>query len=224
MGYLNNQTVIVDAVLTRRGRELLATSPQSFNITQFALSDDEVDYNLWNENAGTSDLYGNVIEKMPITQAITDDSQLMKYKLMTLSRGYSKMPYITCNIASYTFNKEVGEQIDIQPATWNAPGGTITTTDYTAILTNASLAMLTTDNLSGTGHTTVQPITSYNAGLQYTTAVGIKFYVRAIQGTNSVTETCDLIISGNDWGGRIVIPLTFNIVGTGVYNGSESPA
>ena len=50
MGYLNNQVVTVDAILTTKGRELLAKGDGSFNITSFALSDDEIDYTLYNPN------------------------------------------------------------------------------------------------------------------------------------------------------------------------------
>jgi hypothetical protein len=48
MGYLNNSVVTVDAILTTKGRELLAQG--NFNITQFALADDEIDYTLYNPN------------------------------------------------------------------------------------------------------------------------------------------------------------------------------
>ncbi len=44
MGFLNNTVVTVDAILTRKGRELLAKNDGSFRITQFALADDEIDY------------------------------------------------------------------------------------------------------------------------------------------------------------------------------------
>ena len=40
MGYLSNQLLTVDAILTRKGRELLAKNDGSFKITQFALADD----------------------------------------------------------------------------------------------------------------------------------------------------------------------------------------
>ena len=43
MGYLDNSSVTVDAILTLKGRELLAQGGNAFNITQFALADDEVD-------------------------------------------------------------------------------------------------------------------------------------------------------------------------------------
>ena len=48
MGYLNNTIVTVDAILTKKGRELLAQGAGAFNITKFALSDDEIDYTLYN--------------------------------------------------------------------------------------------------------------------------------------------------------------------------------
>jgi hypothetical protein len=48
MGYLNNNQITVDAILTRRGRELLARGRNEFQITHFALADDEIDYSLWN--------------------------------------------------------------------------------------------------------------------------------------------------------------------------------
>jgi len=59
MGYLNNSVVTVDAILTDVGRELLAKNDGSFRITQFALSDDEIDYTLYNPtNPSGSAFYG----------------------------------------------------------------------------------------------------------------------------------------------------------------------
>ena len=67
MGYLNNTSTVLDAVLTKKGRELLSRGEQAFNVTKFALSDDEVDYSLWNvaHPLGT-DYYGTVIENLPL--------------------------------------------------------------------------------------------------------------------------------------------------------------
>ena len=47
MGYLDNTTTTVDAILTKKGRELLARGENEFKITKFSLSDDEIDYTLW---------------------------------------------------------------------------------------------------------------------------------------------------------------------------------
>ena len=95
MGYLNNTTVTVDAILTKKGRELLAKGASSFNITQFALADDEIDYDLWNGSHPLGDeKMGIVIENLPITEAVPDETQSMKYKLITLSEGTRSIPYI----------------------------------------------------------------------------------------------------------------------------------
>lgn len=97
MGYLNKATITVDAILTNRGRELLAQGGAgNFKITKFAVADDEVDYTLYNPpgNAG-SDFYGFLIENMPTLEATPDESQTMKYKLVTLGTDVIEIPYIT---------------------------------------------------------------------------------------------------------------------------------
>ena len=48
MGYLDNSSITVDAILTKKGRELLARGRDEFKVTHFALADDEVDYDLYN--------------------------------------------------------------------------------------------------------------------------------------------------------------------------------
>ncbi len=77
MGYLDNTSITVDAILTNKGRELLAQGANAFNITQFALGDDEIDYTLWNpaDTRGTA-FYGAVIENMPVTEAIPEQTKL----------------------------------------------------------------------------------------------------------------------------------------------------
>ena len=65
MGYLDNSVVTIDAILTKKGRELLARNDGSFRITQFAMADDEVDYTLYNPNHPSgSAFYGEAIENM----------------------------------------------------------------------------------------------------------------------------------------------------------------
>ena len=115
MGYLNNQVVTVDAILTTKGRELLAKGDGSFNISSFALSDDEIDYTLYNpENPSGSAYYGEAIQNMPLLEAFPDETQMMKYKLVTLPRDTAKMPVVTAGVtviklkqtATYTVNPQ----------------------------------------------------------------------------------------------------------------------
>ena len=69
MGYLNNQVVTVDAILTKKGRQLLAQNDGSFRITQFALADDEIDYTLYNPaNPQGSAYYGEALDNLPLLE------------------------------------------------------------------------------------------------------------------------------------------------------------
>jgi len=98
MGFLNNTTVTVDAILTKKGRELLAQGTEAFNITKFALADDEVDYNLFDvTHPNGSDFFGKVIENMPLLEAMPDENHVMRYKLVTLTKSTIKMPVLTLN-------------------------------------------------------------------------------------------------------------------------------
>ena len=114
MGYLNNSTVTVDAILTKKGRELLARNNGSFQITQFSLSDDEIDYTLYNPNHPSgSAFYGEAIEAMPVLEAFPDETQIMKYKLVTLPRGTAKLPIINIGYSSISLRQ--GSSLAITP-------------------------------------------------------------------------------------------------------------
>ena len=122
MGYLDNSSITVDAILTKRGRELLSRNDGSFRITQFALGDDEVDYTLFNENHPNGTQYASeAIENMPLIEAIPDGSNMMKSQLITLSRGKSLLPFIS--VGGFTNNSiqltkgQLG--ISLQPQTHN---------------------------------------------------------------------------------------------------------
>ena len=118
MGYLNNQVVTVDAILTTKGRELLARGDGSFNITSFALADDEIDYTLYNpNNPSGSAFYGEAIQNMPQLEAFPDEGQMMKYKLVTLPRDTAKMPVVTIGTELLVLKQT--EQITIRPNTLN---------------------------------------------------------------------------------------------------------
>ena len=96
MGVLDNTTITVDAILTKKGRELLAQGEGKFKITKFALADDEVDYKLWDtSHPNGSNYYGAVIENMPVLEAFTDQTQVMRYRLVTLDKSTTRMPVLT---------------------------------------------------------------------------------------------------------------------------------
>ena len=106
MGYLDNTSITVDAILTKRGRELLARNDGSFKITQFALGDDEIDYTLFNENHPNGTQYASeAIENMPLIEAIPDGQNMMKSQLITLNRGRSLLPHI--QVQGYDANTSI---------------------------------------------------------------------------------------------------------------------
>jgi len=214
MGYLNNQVITVDAILTKKGRELLAKGDGSFNITQFALADDEIDYTLYNPNHPSgSAYYGEAIENMPLLEAFPDETQMMKYKLTTLPRGTSKMPILSLGFA--TLNLVQGESQTINPQTLNYLGSTTGQTEgsgYTATVSDVRL--FTT--FTGTGISTDQAA-SMNASQTFGTNVSKTTIGTAFTLTGTTINTlfstqnikyATLIITGRDSGARIQIPIT----------------
>ena len=148
MGYLNNAVVTVDAILTKKGRELLARGDGSFKITQFALADDEIDYTLYNpDHASGSAYYGQAIENMPLLEAFPDETQVMKYKLATLPRGTSKLPLLEAGYASISLRQ--GASLAITPQTLNYLGATSTfeAGGYTATIADVRVL----SNFTGVG-------------------------------------------------------------------------
>tara|TARA_B100000287_G_scaffold329897_1_gene314429 strand:- start:1425 stop:2093 length:669 start_codon:yes stop_codon:yes gene_type:complete len=142
MGYLNNKEITVDAILTKKGRELLAKGEDHFQVTQFALSDDEVDYSLWDPThpLGTA-YYGAVIENTPVLEAFPDETLMMKYKLVTLPKTTSKMPLILLSPSGTQKIKYGGPPLTITPQTKNLVNGNANL-GYTCVLHNSDAAHL----------------------------------------------------------------------------------
>ena len=140
MGYLNNQVVTIDAILTKKGRELMAKNDGSFQITQFALADDEIDYTLYNPtHPSGSAYYGEAIDNMPLLEAFPDESQIMKYKLATLPRGTAKLPVLDLGYTAITLKQ--GASLSVTPQTLNYLGAATAfeQSGYTATISDVRL-------------------------------------------------------------------------------------
>lgn len=136
MGYLDNTTILIDAILTNKGRELLSKGTQSFKITKFALSDDEIDYKLWNPNHNLgSDYYGEAIENLPILEASSNETQVMKYKLVTLAAGVTQMSVMVVGPKSVELGS--AQTYIVAPSITNNPTAN-SVYGYTAILSPTS--------------------------------------------------------------------------------------
>jgi len=217
MSYLSSTSVVVDAILTKKGRELLARNDGSFQITQFSLADDEIDYTLYNPNHPSgSAFYGEAIEAMPILQAYPNDTEIMRYKLITLPRGTAKIPVLDLGYTSITIKQ--GASLAITPQTLNYLGATSTfeQSGYTATIGDVR----TMASFNGVGINTPEA-TSLNS----TTTIGTNVSktvigttinltattVNTLFGTNSALYTT-LVVTGRDSGARISIPVTITKV------------
>jgi hypothetical protein len=219
MAILNPTTVTVDAILTTKGRELLARNDGSFQITQFSLADDEIDYTLYNPNHPSgSAFYGEAIENVPVLEAFPNDSQIMRYKLVTLPRGTSRLPVI--NIGYNIISLRQGAALTITPQTLNYLGSTSTfeANGYTATIADARLL----SSFTGVGITTTTPITNLNttAGTVVSaTQIGTSFTltgttINTLFGSNLTQLTTTITVIGRDSGARITIPLNIQKVST----------
>ena len=217
MGYLNNSVVTVDAILTKKGRELLAQNDGAFRITQFALADDEIDYTLYNPtHPSGSAYYGEALENMPLLEAFPNETQIMKYKLVTLPRGTSKMPVLDLGYAGITLKQ--GASLSITPQTLNYLGGnqTFETSGYTAIISDVRLF----NTFNGVGIETPEAVAANS-----TTTLGTNVSKTVVGTTINLTATtvntlfgantqlqATLTVIGRDSGARITIPVTINKV------------
>jgi hypothetical protein len=220
MAILNPSTVTVDAILTTKGRELLARNDGSFQITQFSLADDEIDYTLYNPNQPSgSAFYGEAIEAMPIIQAFPNDTQIMRYKLVTLPRGTSRLPVVSLGYNTITLKQ--GASLTITPQTLNYLGATSTFEANGYVATISDIRLLS--SFQGTGITTT---TVGQPGLNTTTGavlskseLGTSFTltgttVNTLYGTSLTTLATTITVIGRDSGARITIPINIQKVST----------
>ena len=215
MGYLNNSIVTVDAILTTKGRQLLAQNDGSFRITQFALADDEIDYTLYNPTQPSgSAYYGEAIQNMPLLEAFPLETQVMKYKLVTLPRGTAKMPILDLGYSAIVIKQ--GANLALTPQTLNYTGGNqVETAGYT--FTISDVRLFSTFEAVGINTPTVQALNATNATTTLGTSVsrtvvGTTLNMRAttintLFGSNSQLQAT-LTVEGRDSGARITIPVT----------------
>ena len=213
MGYLDNTSVTIDAILTLKGRELLAKGGSAFSITQFAVGDDEVDYSLWNPDhpLGTN-YYGTIIENMPITEAIPDETQALKYKLITLPKQTTNIPVVTVGNTLITLAAP-GDSAVIAPNTSNFQGGN-SNLGYTAILSDSTVADIqVTRAVQNSVLPTTPRFIGDNEDAQSVAVAGFEF--RIVAKTQMLEDkTASITIIANETGGSVTVNLTVKKVTT----------
>jgi hypothetical protein len=217
MGYLDNGSITIDAILTKKGRELLAKNDGSFRITQFALADDEIDYTLYNPtHPSGSAFYGEAIENMPLLEAFPIETQIMKYKLATLPRGTAKLPVLDLGYTAISLQQ--GSALSLTPQTLNYLGNnqTYETSGYS--VTISDIRLMNTFNGVGVNNntaTTSTPTSTSTLGTNVSqTVIGTQINMRAttvntLFGSNTQLAGT-LTVVGLDSGARVTIPITIN--------------
>jgi len=177
------------------------------------LSDDEIDYTLYNPiHPSGSAYYGEAIDNMPLLEAFPDEQQIMKFKLATLPRGTAKLPVLDLGYAS--INLKQGAQLAITPQTLNYLGNnqTFETSGYAATIGDVRLF----SNYTGVGINTQaadQSNSTTTIGTNVSkTVIGTQINLTAttvntLFGSNTQLRTT-LTVTGLDSGARLTIPVT----------------
>jgi len=205
MGYLNNNSITVDAILTKKGRELLARGRDEFRITQFALADDEVDYDLYNPDhpLGTA-FYGSAIENMPVVEALPDETQMLRYKLVTLPKGSARIPVV--RVSQTSIELEANESTVIRPNTVNFGGGN-RRFGYTAILSDSDVVDIVATRRAGASAASVPQFIGDSEAAQSVTVSGMEFEITGKEHLDA-DKSATILIVGNETGGRVTISVT----------------
>jgi|TARA_R100000008_G_scaffold57268_3_gene35377 hypothetical protein len=138
MGYLDKSKQTVTAHFTKRGRELLADALSGnetgdYIITKWALGDDEIDYNLYDESL-SSNLRGKVIENMPMMETPVNEHEVMNTFIVDAPE-IALQAQLT-NIPDQIVLTGKDDIIDINPMTDNYEG----TETYEFVLSHDNVA------------------------------------------------------------------------------------
>ena len=221
MGFLNNTTITIDAVLTKRGRELLARGRNEFAVTKFALSDDEVDYRLWDTaHPNGTNYYGAVIENMPLLEPVSDETQALKYKLVTLPKETSRLPILDVAVSTLAFSQGGGNGELLAPGTLNS---TDSEQGYTFIIHDTTVATLQAAQAAPSPSAPLVPVTLSDEELTQSQNVsGLTARVLPQVFTSPSQKSTQITIVGNQTGATTTVSVTVNKTNLGSPTGNTS--
>jgi hypothetical protein len=209
MSYIDNQTITVDTIFTKKGRELLAKNG-NVNITSFGLSDDEIDYSLYNSShPNGSAFYDIALRNIPVFEPLSDETQTMKHKLVTLNQGVTSIPVISISQDKVLVNRDYAGEIVISPSTTPTYNLTL---GYTVILGNKNVGVLIVEETNAINSVS-NTIPTFAGDMMTTSAqvvVGKKFRFVPNSSLNKTTTT-NLTIVGNESGGSTSIEVTVTV-------------
>ena len=207
MGFLNNTTITIDAILTKRGRELLARGRNEFTVTKFAIADDEIDYRLWDvTHPNGTNYYGAVIENMPLLEPVPDETQVLKYKLVTLPKETSRLPILDVNVPSLIFSQGGGNGEVLSPGTLNS---TDAEEGYTFIVHDTSVVDITVQQAAPSPTAPLIPLTLSDEEITNSKNVsGLSARILPKIFTTPSQKSTQITIVGNQTGATATITAT----------------
>jgi hypothetical protein len=200
MAYLDNTEITVDAILTKKGRQKLA-SGQSLNITKFALGDDEIDYTLYEPaHPKGSAYYDSAIRAIPITEASPDETQVLRYKLVSLPKGTTQIPTVKLGVTQVSATQLEGG-VGLTPTT--SPNGN-QNAGYTMVLADQRAGTLTVTVAAGSGTTNIFLGDEITTTAQVVTGKEFRFTPNP---NLTIDVSTTITVFGNETGGSQTIPV-----------------
>ena len=227
MGFINNTSYILNAVLTKKGREYLAKSSGNFNITKFALSDDEIDYTLWDTaHPKGTDYFGAVLESTPMLEPCVDPEVVMKYKLITIPVGSKSLPYVSnvtpaigllgTNALQTTYNASLPQPYSLDDHTINPEtqgvDGTFSAENYSFLTLNKNVVDVGVVGDDGTANYEVGAVYNEESGRLSKKVIGRVAQIQTTVGTVGTSRETSIIITGQMSGAIYVFPVKVNYV------------
>ena len=163
MGYLDNSSITVDAVLTKKGREILKNGG-NLNISSFTLSDTGVDYTLWNpDHPSGSAYYGEAIENLPMLEASVHAEYNLRNRLISLNQNTVAIPALTLGnldtaggtVKTFNEGDENTGTINVELLGYTSAGN-VSGFEYYFVIQDPSIIATNTSNMGGLSGTSRQ--------------------------------------------------------------------
>jgi hypothetical protein len=147
------------------------------------------------------------IRNTPVFEAFTDETQALKYKLVTLPSGVESIPIISLGQSSIDVDKDYKGEVVIVPSTNPVYN---TTLGYTAVLANKNVGTIIGEQLQVTSTSTIPTFIGDVSSTTAQVALGLRFRFVPNSALTTTTVT-NLTVVGNESGGSITIPVTVRV-------------
>jgi hypothetical protein len=181
MAFIDSTSAIIDCVLTRKGKELLAKNDGSFKIAKYALSDDEINYQLYNV---TNDDDSQILS-LPILEPSSNEKSMMKYKLVTIGKGTTFIAIVVVVPDNITLSTSI-QDLMIGSVTVSTLYGN--DSSYNVYSRDATIAIPTADTIK-----------------TETDREGIKNALLTVKAVSTTSGSTIFDIVGNDTGSRTTL-------------------